>query len=181
MRVESFAWVFSSVFSSVRGKRGASGRRGAAWLAAFAAAAVALAPGCRTPPSSDPPAATAVPVEARLVGGGETINFAAPEPGIAFLFDRRSSRVVSSISLRQGEHFYVDEEKVSSDWSRGARDLPCRADALSLYFLPERELQSSRSAGGTRPPPASPATPPSSTVPSTPTAPRPGSASDPIR
>jgi hypothetical protein len=89
-----------------------------------------------------------IPNEARVVGGGVSIVFEAPEDGILYLVDRR--KLVMSRTVRTGERF-VAEGRVLV----GASEMVPLENAR-LYFkpetLPDRTLPVERGAGQSPPP-----------------------------
>ncbi len=109
------------------------------WSAAFTLLLV-LGGGCGAPVARTQPSIHMIPTEARLAGGGVDIDFTAPEPGVAFLYDWEETRVALSRSLRKGETLKVRHGRVVNEANSVDSGESTYHD-MGLFFVPDRELK----------------------------------------
>jgi hypothetical protein len=77
-----------------------------------------------------------IPDQRYMVGGGWEIVYTAPSSGTAYLIETRTSNIVKTESLEEGERFLFDVHGVEEDEIETFFGMPISEIRLHLYFIP---------------------------------------------
>ncbi len=98
--------------------------------------AVIALTGCQT---AGPLKTNGMPAQKYAVGGGLKIDFRSPYPGVAYLVEAKSQKVLQTQSLGDGEEFKAEIDTEDEDLEKVIGMKPAKA-AFRLYLVPLQDI-----------------------------------------
>ncbi len=84
--------------------------------------------------------------KAKFIGGGREVQFTAPEPGMALVWDNGDRRLIASKAMQKGETVLATRSAIMDEQRTAHVIADGNSDDIRLFFLPEREYSTAAAA-----------------------------------